>query len=158
MCFKKHCLWKLLESLWKCGHFPNFNYIFRSSSQASDLPKDAADGTSYMPGAKWDLALDILKAFDIVWHANILQELKPSGIYDQVFSLFLMLPKTPFWCYSFPVTLMVFVMLSVILLSMLTITLFSLNVGNSLSWLLNLNLTFERPRIRIGKTLISMQG
>ena len=38
-------------------------------------------------GATGDVAVDISKAFDRVWHGALLQKLKSSGISDQIFGL-----------------------------------------------------------------------
>ena len=40
-------------------------------------------------GATWDVALDISKAFDRVWHAGLLHKLKSYGISGPIFGLIL---------------------------------------------------------------------
>ena len=96
-------------------------------------------------GATWAVALDISKAFDRVWHAGLFHKLKSYGISGGIFGLLfsvmtfwmeslhkniqLMLEflKTPLLVPHFSYyTLMTFLMiLSVILLSMLMILLYS---------------------------------
>ena len=141
-------------------------------------------------GATRTVRLDISKAFDRVWHADLLH-LSLMEFQVRYLALFLLFSvidnsewfwmeslhkniqlmveflKTPFSVLHFSCyTLMTFLtMLSVILLSMLMILLFTLHVtrhlicGNNLNWLLNLNLIFETlwTGVRSG-LLISMLG
>ena len=113
-------------------------------------------------GATQAVALDISKAFNIVWHAGLLQKLRSYGISGQIFGL-ISSPLSNRWLgmvldgessQEYPGnagvpqgSLMIFLMmLSVILLSFLMILLYILNVirhlicCNNYNWLLKLNL------------------
>ena len=136
------------------------------------------------------MALDISKVFDRVWHAGLLQKLKSYGVLGQIFGLssflsnrWLLLVLDGKSSQEYPVNvgvprgsilgptlflvyIMTFLtMLSVILIAMLMILLFSVSVtrhlicGKNLNWLLNLNLIYETlwSGVRSG-LLISMLG
>ena len=137
------------------------------------------------------MALDISKVFDRVWDAGLLHKLKSYGVLGQIFGLtssflsnrwlLLVLDGKSSQEYSvnvgvprgailgpslFLLCIMTFLtMLSVILIAMLMILLFSLSVtrhlicGKNLNWLLNLNLIYKtlRSGVRSG-LLISMLG
>ena len=168
---------RIVDHLEKCGLFSDFKYGFRSSRSTADLLIVVSDRIARAfnrSGATGAVAIDISKAFDRVWHAGLLHKFKSYGISGPIFSIissFLSdrrlqvvldgkssqeypvnkgVPKAPFLVLHFSYyTLMNFLMLSVILLSMLMILLSILGkiglliCGNNLNWLLNLNLIYE---------------
>ena len=75
----------------KCGLFSDFQYGFRSWSTADLLTvvSDRIARAFNRSGATWAVALDISKAFDRVWHAGLLHNLKSYGISGQIFGLIL---------------------------------------------------------------------
>ena len=75
----------LVDHLEKCGPFPDFQYGFRSSQATADLLTVVSDRI----GAARARALDISNAFDRVWHAGLLHELKSYGTSGQIFGLIL---------------------------------------------------------------------
>ena len=77
---------RLVDHLEKCDLFSDFQYGFRSSRSTADLLTVVSDRIA-RSGAIQAVALDISKAFDRVWHAGLLHELKSYGISDQIFSL-----------------------------------------------------------------------
>ena len=113
------------------------------------------------------IALDISKAFDRVWHANFFHKLNLMKFQVRYLALFLLFSVIGglwwFWMgnlhkniqlmlvlhFSYYTSMTFRMILSVIFLYMLMILLSTLNVirhlicGNSLNWLLNLNLTYE---------------
>ena len=136
------------DHLEKCGLFSDFQYGLRSSRSSADLLTVLSDRIARVfnrSGTTRVVELDISKAFDRVWHAGLLYNLKSYGISGQMFGLissFLsnmllevvlngkssqeylvnagvpqgsILDPTLFSCYA----LMTLMMLSVILLSML---------------------------------------
>ena len=136
--------------------FSDFQYGFRSSRSTADLLTVVSDRIARAFnrfGATRAVALDISKAFDRVWHADLLHRLKSYGISGPIFGLissFLsnrqlrvildgkssqeypvnaVFRKSLFLVLHFSYyTLMTFLMmLSVILLSMLMILLSTLN-------------------------------
>ena len=157
--------------------FSDFQYGFRSSRSTADLLTVVTDRIARAlnrSGATRAVALDISKAFDRVWHAVLFHKHKSYGISGQIFgfiSSFLSnrqlrvvldgkssqkysvnaeFLKASYLVLHFSYyTLMTFLMLSVILLSMLMILLSIVNVirhlicDNNLNWLLNLNLIYE---------------
>ena len=65
-------------------------YAFRSSRSTADILKVVSDRIARAfnrSGAPRAVALDISKAFDRVWHAGLLHELKSYGILGQIFGL-----------------------------------------------------------------------
>ena len=79
-----------MDHLEKCGLFSDFQYGFRCFRSTADLLTVVSDriaGAFNRSGATWAVALDISKAFDRVWHAGLLHELKSYGISGQIFSL-----------------------------------------------------------------------
>ena len=70
--------------------FTNFQYGFTSSQSTVDLLAVLSDRISRAfkrSGATPAVALDISKAFDMVWHAGFLHKLKSYGISGQTFGL-----------------------------------------------------------------------
>ena len=70
--------------------FSNFQYGFRSSRSTADLLTVVSDRIARAlnrSGATRAVALDISKAFDRVWHADLLHKLKSYGISGQIFGL-----------------------------------------------------------------------
>ena len=71
-------------------HFFNFQYGFRSSRSTADLLTNVSDRIARAvnrAGATQIVALDILEAFDRVWHAGLLHKLRSYGISGQIFGL-----------------------------------------------------------------------
>ena len=147
-----YILAELLDRQEKCDLFSDFQYGFRSSWSAADLPTVVSDKIARAFerfGATRAVVLDIFKAFGRVWHTGLLHKLKCYGISGQIFGLFssflssrqlwvvldressqeypgvLEFVKAPFLALRFSCyTLMTFrTMLSMTLLSMLTILL-----------------------------------
>ena len=70
--------------------FSDFQYGFRSSRSTADLLTVVSDRIARAfnrSGAAQAMALDISKAFDMVWHAGLLHKLKSYGISGLIFSL-----------------------------------------------------------------------
>ena len=142
---------RIVDHLEKCGLFSDFQYGFRSSQSNADLLTVASDRIIRVfnrSGATRAIALDISKAFERVWHAGLLHKLTSYRISGQIFQaligcfgwfwmrnlkkniqLMLALFKGPFLvlCF-FYYTMITFLILSVILLSMLMILLSTQNV------------------------------
>ena len=81
---------RIVDHLEKCGLFSDFQYGFRSSRSTADLLTVVSDRiarTFNKSGATRAVALDISKAFDIVWHAGLLHTLKSYRISGQIFGL-----------------------------------------------------------------------
>ena len=81
---------RIVDHLAKCGLFSDFQYGFRSSQSTADLLTVVSDRIARAfnrSGATQAVALDISKAFDRVWHADLLHKLKSYGISCQIFSL-----------------------------------------------------------------------
>ena len=139
----------------------DFQYTFRSSESTADLLTVVSDriATAFnKSGATQAVALNIPKAFDRIWHADLLQKLKSYEISGQIFGLissflsnrqlqgvlngkssqenpvYAGVPQGSILVLHFSYyTLMTFLMmLSVILLSMLMILLSTLSVGRHL--------------------------
>ena len=165
--FKKLVNKRIVNQLEKCGLFSDFQYGFRTSQLTADLLTVVSKRiarTFNRSGATWAVPLHISKAFDSVWHAGLLHNLKFYGISGQIFGLISFLSnrqlrvvmdgkssqeypvmleflKAPFLALHFSLyMLMTFlVMLSVILLSMLMILLSTLSVIRHLICWNNLN-------------------
>ena len=74
----------------KCGLFSDFQYSFRSSWSAIDLLTVVSDRIARAfnrSGATRAVALDISKAFDLVWHAGLPHKRKSYRISGQIFDL-----------------------------------------------------------------------
>ena len=81
---------RIVDHLEECGLFSDFQYGFRSSRSTADLLTVVSDRIARafnMSGATQAMALDISKAFDRVWHADLLHKLKSYGISGQTFGL-----------------------------------------------------------------------
>ena len=81
---------RIVDHLGKYGHFSDFQYSFRSSRSTADLLTVVSDRIARAfnkCGATRALALDMSKAFDRVWHAGLLHQLRSYGISGQIFGL-----------------------------------------------------------------------
>ena len=81
---------RIVDHLGKCGLFSDFQYGFRSSRSTADLLTVVSDRIARAfnrSGATRAVTLDMLKAFDRVWHAGLLHKLKSYGISGQIFGL-----------------------------------------------------------------------
>ena len=81
---------RIIDHLEKCGLFSDFQYGFRSSQSTADLLTVVSDRIARAfnrSGATRAVALDISKAFNRVWHADLLHKLKSYGISSQIFGL-----------------------------------------------------------------------
>ena len=81
---------RIVDHLEKCGRFSDFQYGFRSSPSTADLLTVVSDRIAWTfnrSGATRAVALDLWKAYDRVWHADLLQKLKSYGISGQAFGL-----------------------------------------------------------------------
>ena len=80
----------IVDHLAKYGIFSDFQYGFRSSRSTTDLLTVVSDRIARAfnrSGPTQDVALDISKAFDRVWHAGLPHKLRSYGISGQVFGL-----------------------------------------------------------------------
>ena len=147
--FQKLANNRTVDHLEQCSLFSDFQYGFRFFQSTADLLTLVSDRISRdfnRYGATRAVALDISKAFDWVWHAGILHKLNSYEILGQIFGLIssflsnrwfrvvldgkssqepsvnMDFLNAPFLVLHFSYhTLMTFLMLSVILLSMLMI-------------------------------------
>ena len=81
---------RIVDYLEKCGLFSDFQYGFRSSRSTADLLTVASVRIARAfnkSGVTPAVALDISKAFDRVWHADLLHKLTTYGISGQIFGL-----------------------------------------------------------------------
>ena len=81
---------RLVDHLEKFDLFSDFQYGFRSSVSTVDLLAVVSGRIARAFNrsvATRAVALDISKAFDKVWHAGLLHELKSYGISGQIFGL-----------------------------------------------------------------------
>ena len=88
--FEKLVKNKIVDHLKNCSHFSDFQYGFSFSRSTADLRTVVSDGvarTFNSSGTTRDVALDISKAFDRVWHAGLLHKRKSYGISGQIFGL-----------------------------------------------------------------------
>ena len=80
----------IIDHLEKCDLFSDFQYGFRSCRSTADLLTVVSDRIARAfnrSGATRAVALDISKAFDRVWHADLLHKHKSYGISGQIFDL-----------------------------------------------------------------------
>ena len=81
---------RIVDYLEKCGLFSDFQYGFRFCRSTADLLTVVSDRIARAfnrSGATRAVALDISKAFDRVWHADLLHKRKSYGISGQIFGL-----------------------------------------------------------------------
>ena len=81
---------RIIDHLEKCGLFSDLQYGFRSSQSTANFLTVVSDRIARVfnrSGANRAVALDISKAFNRVWHAGLLHELKSYGISGQIFCL-----------------------------------------------------------------------
>ena len=85
---------RVLDHLEKCGLFSDFQDGFRSSQSTADILtvvsnriNSSIDSTFIISGVTRAIALDISKAFNIVWHAGLLNRLKSNRMAIQIFGL-----------------------------------------------------------------------
>ena len=81
---------RMVDHLENCGLFSDFHYGFRSSRSTADLLTVVSDRIARAfnrSGATRAVALDISKAFESVWHADLFHKLKSYGISGQIFGL-----------------------------------------------------------------------
>ena len=88
--FEKLVINRIVNHLEKCGLFSDFQYDFRSSRSTADLLTVVSDRIARAfnkSGVTQTVTLDISKAFDRVWQASLLHELKSYGISGQISGL-----------------------------------------------------------------------
>ena len=81
---------RIVDHQEKCSLFSDFQYGFRSSRSTADLLAIVSDRIARAfnrSRAVCAVALDISKAFDRVWYADLLQKHKSYGISCQLFGL-----------------------------------------------------------------------
>ena len=81
---------RIVDHLEKCGLFCDFQHGFRSSRSTEDLLTVASDRIARAfnrSGATRVVVFDLSNAFDRVWHAGLLHNLKSYGISGQIFDL-----------------------------------------------------------------------
>ena len=81
---------RVVDHLEKCGLFSDFQDGFRSSRLTADLLTVVSDRIARVinrSGSAQAVALDIAKAFDMVWHAGLFHKLKSYGISGHIFGL-----------------------------------------------------------------------
>ena len=81
---------RIVDHLEKCGLSSDFQYGFRSTRSTADLLTVVSDRIARAfnrSGATRAVALDISKAFDRVWHADLFHKLNSYGFSGQIFGL-----------------------------------------------------------------------
>ena len=81
---------RIVDHLDKCDLFSDFQYGFRSSQSTADLLTVVSDRIARAfnrSGATQAVVLDISKAFDRVWHADLRHKLTSYGISGQIFDV-----------------------------------------------------------------------
>ena len=80
---------RIIHHLEKCGLFSDFHYGFRSSQSTADfliVVSDRIPRAFNRSGSTRAIALDISKAFVMVWHIGLLHKLKlMSAVFYQIF-------------------------------------------------------------------------
>ena len=80
----------IVDHLGKCGLFSDFQYGFRSSRSSADLLIVVSDRIARAfnrSRATRVVSLDISKAFNRIWHADLLHKPRSWGISSQMFGL-----------------------------------------------------------------------
>ena len=88
--FQKLLKNRIVDHQKKFDLFSNFWYGFRCSWSTGDLLRAVSDRIAVVfnrPGATPAVALDKSKAFDRIWHTDLLHKLKSFGISGQIFGL-----------------------------------------------------------------------
>ena len=81
---------RVVDHLEKCGLFSDFQYCFRSFRSTADLLAVVSDRIARAfnrSGTTRAVTFDISKAFDRIWHADLLHKLNSNGISGQIFGL-----------------------------------------------------------------------
>ena len=89
----------LVSHLEKGGPFSHFLYCFRSSRLTANLLTVLSDRIARAfnrSGATRAVALDISKAFEMVWYVDLLHKLKPYRISCRVLGIISFLSNRPF--------------------------------------------------------------
>ena len=87
---------RLVDHIQKFGLFSDIQYDFGSFQSTAGLLTVLSDKIAWAlnrSGATQVIAFDISKAFDTVWHAQLLHKIKSSGILGQIFILILCFPS-----------------------------------------------------------------
>ena len=77
---------RIVNHLEKCGLFYDFQFGFRSTRSTAVVSHRSARPLS-RSGATQAVALNISKAFDMVWHAGLFYKLQSYGMPGQIFGL-----------------------------------------------------------------------
>ena len=83
--FEKLVNKRIVDHIEKYGLLSDFQYGYRSSQSIADLLKVVSDRIARTFSTS--VSLDISKAFNRVWHADICHKLKSYRISDQIFGL-----------------------------------------------------------------------
>ena len=101
--FERHVNNKLVDHLKKCDLLSDIQYGSRSSPSTADTLTAVSDRiTRAFSRSRTTLtvALDILKAFDRVWHAGLLHKFKFFVISSQVFGFILFFLSNRMFCFE----------------------------------------------------------
>ena len=80
---------RIIDDLETCGLFSNFQYGFKSIADLLIVLSDRIARVFNRCGRTRAVALDIPKAFDRVWQAGLLHNVKSYRVSDQIFDLIL---------------------------------------------------------------------